>query len=86
MHLRSMAEYIVTYEKLGKPVLCSHCQHDQFTQREAQLNTAGMTFFGLDWANRSATVLVCKQCSHLEWFLDAPKAIQRSPLSGARVG
>ena len=41
----------------------------EFDERSAQLNTMGLTFLDLDWANRSATVLVCKVCGHLEWFL-----------------
>ena len=36
------------------PVTCAHCKHDHFVEGRAQLNTAGMTFFNLDWANRSA--------------------------------
>lgn len=80
-----MAEYIVTYEAHGKLVVCPHCQHDGFTQGQALLNTPGLTFLGLDWANRSATILICKQCGHIEWFMKQPKVIQRSPLSGARV-
>lgn len=57
------------YEKAGIVVTCSHCGGDEFDERSAQLNTAGATFLGLDWANRNATVLVCRSCGHLEWFL-----------------
>ena len=38
--------------------------------REAQLNTAGMTFLKLDWLNKTATIFVCEDCGRLEWFLD----------------
>ncbi|ERI04232.1 hypothetical protein [Atopobium sp. oral taxon 810] len=58
------------YEVAGKHVVCSHCGRDKFDKRTAQLNTAAATFFGLDWANVSATVLVCQNCGHLEWFLE----------------
>jgi len=60
----------------GMVVECSHCKHTRFDVREAQLNTAGATFFNLDWANASATVLVCKQCGKLEWFLSDPQFVE----------
>ena len=40
----------------------------RFWKGEAQLNTAGLTFLDLDFLNRSATVLRCVDCGHLEWF------------------
>ncbi|BAK43616.1 zinc ribbon domain-containing protein [Eggerthella sp. YY7918] len=57
------------YEMAGIIVTCSHCGGEEFDERSVQLNTTGATFLGLDWANRNATVLVCKNCGHLEWFL-----------------
>ena len=58
-----------------KAVECSHCSHDRFVEGRAQLNTAGMTFIGLDWANRSAATLACTRCGHIEWFLESPDSI-----------
>jgi predicted nucleic-acid-binding Zn-ribbon protein len=60
----------------GKPVGCSHCGHDLFVEGRAQLNTAGMTFFNLDWANRSAATLACTRCGHIEWFLEDPESAE----------
>ncbi len=57
------------YEVAGRAVVCSHCGGEEFEERSAQLNTPGMTFLDLDWANKSATVYVCRSCGHLEWFL-----------------
>ena len=57
----------------GVKVRCVHCQHEHFSSGNAQLNTAGLTLLNLDWANKSASVLVCKKCSHLMWFADNPK-------------
>jgi hypothetical protein len=54
----------------GKPLVCPHCGGTAFDQRNAQLNTAGMTFFNMDWMNKSATVFHCLGCGRLEWFLD----------------
>ena len=58
------------FEVAGKPVTCTHCGHDEFEHSEAMLNTWGLTLLDLEWANPSATVLICKNCGHLEWFLD----------------
>jgi hypothetical protein len=31
-----------------------------------------MSLMDLDWANKSATTLVCSRCSNIVWFLDEP--------------
>jgi hypothetical protein len=57
------------FEIAGVAVSCTICAHDRFWQRRAQLNTPLATMFGLDWANRSATCLVCDNCGYILWFL-----------------
>ena len=57
----------------GKVVSCAHCSGDRFVEGRAQLNTAGMTFMNLDWANRSAATLACTSCGRIEWFLADPE-------------
>lgn len=52
------------YEIAGKTVTCSHCGSTDFDEREGKVNTTGLTLLDLDWANRSALVLVCKRCGH----------------------
>lgn len=61
------------YTIAGKAVRCGHCSSDRFIEGRAQLNTAGMTFINLDWANRSAATLTCVACGHIEWFLADPE-------------
>jgi hypothetical protein len=61
------------YLVAGKPVNCAHCAHDRFVEGTAQLNTAGMSFLNLDWANRSAATLACTSCGRIEWFLSDPE-------------
>lgn len=56
-----------------RPVRCGHCSHDRFVEGRAQLNTAGMSFLNLDWANRSAAILTCTSCGKIEWFLADPE-------------
>ena len=58
-----------SYEIAGHSVVCSHCGSEHFEGSTAQLNTAGLTFLNLDWANRNATILICKTCGHIEWFV-----------------
>lgn len=55
---------------------CVYCGHKEFTERTALLNTPLLTFFGLDWANRSATLLVCNDCNYVHWFLGKPGEAQ----------
>ena len=65
-----------SYQISGKPISCPQCGHNQFDQGSALLNTPGMTFLELDWANRTATILACKQCGRLEWFLRQPEEVR----------
>ncbi len=57
-------------KKVGKTVTCPICGHDRFRSRGALLNTRGMTFFNLDWANKKAAIYVCDQCGYCLWFLE----------------
>lgn len=63
-----------SYRIGGKAIVCPQCGHNQFDLTLALLNTPGMTFFNLDWANRTATLLSCKQCGRIEWYLRQPEA------------
>jgi hypothetical protein len=58
-----------TIEILGKPFSCHVCDNNNFYRREGQLNTFLATFFGFDWANRSAVCFVCSKCRYIHWFL-----------------
>ena len=63
------------YEIGGKKVACPHCDCTEFSIGSAQLNTAGMTFAGLDWANKSVSTLACSNCGRIQWFLKSPERI-----------
>lgn len=64
------------YMVAAKAVACAHCGHDRFVKGRALLNTAGMTFLNLDWANRSAATLACTNCGRIEWFLADPEEVK----------
>jgi uncharacterized protein len=59
----------------GKTVRCRHCGGDHFVEGRAQLNSAGLSFLNLDWANRSAATLTCTGCGLIEWFLADPEEV-----------
>lgn len=61
------------YAAAGRVIVCPHCHGEVFQLGSAQLNTAGLTFFNLDWANRSATTLACTNCGRIEWFAKRPE-------------
>lgn len=61
------------YARCDHEVTCSHCGGRDFDESEVLLNTTGMTFVGLDWANKKAVVYACRTCGHLEWFIDVPE-------------
>lgn len=52
----------------GRAVRCPLCNHEWFWERKVLLNSRGMTFFGLDWANREARAMVCDDCGHILLF------------------
>jgi uncharacterized protein len=52
----------------GKQIVCEHCGHEEFDEGSALLNTAGMSFMNLDWANKSATTLMCDACGRIHWY------------------
>jgi hypothetical protein len=63
------------FSVLGRPVQCFHCGGSQFKAGDAQLNTVLATLLNLDWVDRSATVLICTMCSHIQWFGERPSRI-----------
>jgi len=63
------------YSVAGTQVRCPHCGGEDFDAGRALLNTPGMTFLRLDWANRDADVLICMNCGHVDWFMKVPERI-----------
>lgn len=59
----------------GIQIICTHCKNNHFHKGNAMLNTRGLTFFGLDWLNESATTLICSRCGYIHWFAKEVKKI-----------
>ena len=57
------------YRVTGVLVRCPHCGGEDFDEGAAMLNTAGATLLGLDWANRSANLLICVKFPNLDDLL-----------------
>jgi hypothetical protein len=64
----SRSSALVTVGPERAPLLCLACRGQLFSEREIKLNTSGMEFFGLEWANRSGTALICDRCSFVYTF------------------
>ena len=56
----------------GRPVKCPHCGETRFVAGHALLNTRGASLLNIDWANASATTLVCAECGRIEWYMKDP--------------
>jgi predicted nucleic-acid-binding Zn-ribbon protein len=52
----------------GRQLACLICGAVEFTERPVKLNTTGAEFFGIEWANRTATALICKNCGYVHEF------------------
>ena len=64
------------YSAAGKKVTCPHCGTAEFAEGSALLNSTGMTFVQLDWADQSATTLACTNCGMVQWFIRKPERLE----------
>jgi hypothetical protein len=64
----SRSPRLVTVGPQRAPLHCLVCQGQLFTDREIKLNTSGMEFLGMEWANRSGTALICDRCGFVHTF------------------
>jgi hypothetical protein len=55
----------------GREMICPICGHDHFWKRRTLMNTPGMTFMGVEWANKQAENLICNSCGYIYWFMKA---------------
>ena len=53
----------------GQVFRCLVCQGGHFQRRDIKLNTGGMEFFDLAWANISSLGLICNNCGYVHEFL-----------------
>jgi predicted nucleic-acid-binding Zn-ribbon protein len=59
----------ITVNVFGQELCCAVCGNKTFRERESLLNTVGLTFLNLDWANKTAMNFICSRCGYIFWFL-----------------
>ncbi len=47
---------------------CLVCGGVDFGRREIKMNTTGMSFMGMDWANKAADGVICTRCGFVHTF------------------
>ncbi len=52
-----------------RAIYCLICGGQLFFDREVKMNTTGMEFFNLGWANQSALALICARCGYVHEFM-----------------
>lgn len=63
------------FRAAGRPITCQHCGDTRFQRHEAQLNSAGSSAVGVDWADRSGVALACVTCGLIQWFARDPERV-----------
>ena len=63
------------YAMAGRPIRCPHCGEGLFAPASALLNTRLRSAFNVDWADPTATILICAECGRIEWFAQEPDAV-----------
>lgn len=59
----------VFIKPINRFLACQVCAGLLFVQREIKMTTTGMTFFDLDWANKSADGAICRRCGYVHTFM-----------------
>ncbi|MEU0832519.1 hypothetical protein ACNPQM_00020 [Streptomyces sp. NPDC056231] len=57
---------------------CQVCQGDVFRERGVLLNSAGMEFMKLAWADEKATGLICWRCGYVHLFVNKDIELYRA--------
>ncbi|MEU1596483.1 hypothetical protein ABZ468_27410 [Streptomyces sp. NPDC005708] len=58
-------------------ITCQICKGDVFRERDVLLNSAGMEFMKLAWADEKATGLICWRCGYVHLFVDSDIKLYR---------
>ncbi|MEU6321985.1 hypothetical protein [Streptomyces sp. NPDC047009] len=58
-------------------ITCQICKGDVFRERGVLLNSAGMEFMKLAWADEKATGLICRRCGYVHLFVDSDIKLYR---------
>ena len=61
-------EDIDEFRSGGRDIRCTQCGGTHFRRRKMLMNTRGLTYLNLDWLNKGAMALICKQCKMVQLF------------------
>jgi hypothetical protein len=61
-------EEVDEFQSGGLNIRCTQCGGTHFRRRKMLMNTRGLTYFNLDWLNKGAMALICKQCKMIQLF------------------
>jgi len=61
------------YAVAGRQVACPHCGSEEFFHRRASVHGATSSFFNMEWTAPRAHLLVCANCTRIEWFYTDPE-------------
>ena len=61
-------ESVDEFRSGGRDIRCTQCGGTHFRRRKMLMNTRGLTYFKLDWLNKGAMALICKQCRMVQLF------------------
>ncbi|MEV5343435.1 hypothetical protein AB0K93_33935 [Streptomyces sp. NPDC052676] len=51
-------------------ITCQVCRGELFRERGVKLNSTGMEFMNLAWADETATGLICRRCGYVHLFVN----------------
>ncbi|WP_369214608.1 hypothetical protein [Streptomyces flavofungini] len=59
-------------------ISCQVCGSDVFREREVKLNSFGMEFMKMAWADEAATGLICWKCGYVHLFVNREIRLHRA--------
>jgi len=59
-----------SFRAAGKQIECPHCANVLFHKKRFSLSTASSAMSNTEWTDHEACVLICANCTRLEWFYD----------------
>lgn len=68
----SPVQFVNAWVIRGRVISCSRCHGVTFFKKKIMMNTRGLTFLEMEWLNEEASVLICDNCTRIEWFAEEP--------------
>jgi len=68
----------------GVKLVCPICKNDKFWDRATLMNTAGMTFLGIEYFNEEAVNHICSKCGYIFWFFPIYPETSRQESDGSK--